>query len=414
MQRPTFPFSAGAMLLLLTLSLMGVSSAGTGYRVIYSFTGGADGGNAATALARDAAGNLYGTTVVGGADDCGTVFKLTNLGGGQWQESVLHSFNCFDEGKNPYGGVTMDAEGNLYGTTVSGGQGICAGDGCGVVYKLSQAGGSWSETVLYSFQDSPDGWGPGGAVVFDRAGNLYGTTPDGGSNDQGTVYQLSQNDGHWTERLIYNFTGGDDGGVGSLGPLLLDSFGNIYGVTEIGGANSAGTAYKLTPLSGGDWRFSVLYAFQGQPDAGFPYSGLIADSRGILYGTTYFGGFDGAGSVFSLSPGPTVGPWRDTVLYSFQGASDGSGPLGTLVFDSTGNLYGTTSAGGDPGCGCGVVFRLSPNGSGWTQTVLHTFGAPPDAASPSYALTPDGAGNYFGATPIGGSANVGAVFELTP
>jgi len=400
-------------LLVISLSLIGVSSAGTGYQVIYSFTGGADGGNAATALARDAAGNLYGTTVVGGADNCGTVFKLANLGGGRWQESVLHSFNCFDEGKNPYGGVTMDGDGNLYGTTVAGGQGTCAGDGCGVVYKLSQSGGNWTETVLYPFQDSPDGWGPGGAVIFDRAGNLYGTTPDGGSNGEGTVYQLSQTNGQWTERLIHNFTGGDDGGVGSLGPLLLDSFGNIYGVTEIGGANGAGTAYKLTPLAGGDWRFTVLYPFRGQPDAGFPYSGLIADARGILYGTTYFGGADGVGAVFALGPGPTIAGWRDSVLYSFQGGSDGSGPLGNLLFDSAGNLLGTASTGGDP-CGCGVVFKLTPNGSGWTQTVLHTFGAPPDAASPSYGLTADGAGNYFGATPIGGSANMGAVFEVTP
>jgi len=403
------------MVLVLGVALTNFARAATSEGVVYSFTGGTDGSDPASQLIFDSAGNLYGTTVTGGAYDCGTVFQLTPIGGGQWQQSVLHSFNCFDEGKNPYGGVTLDGGGNLYGTTVAGGSGgVCNGDGCGVVYRLSPSGGTWTETVLYNFGDSPDAAGAGSAVVLDRGGNLYGTTPDGGAFGAGAVYQLSQNNGQWTERILHDFTGGDDGAVGSLGPLLLDRFGNLYGVTEIGGSYGAGTVFKLTPGAGGAWQFTTLYAFQGQPDAAFPYGGLIADAYGNLYGTTYFGGANGAGTVYKVGPGPSVGPWMDAVLYSFQQGPDGGLPTSTLLFDAAGNLYGTTSAGGDPGCDCGVGFELTPNrSSGWSESVLHTFGTRPDGAYPYYGLTPDGAGNYFSTTAAGGNDNKGVVFAIT-
>ena len=292
---------------------------------VYSFSGGLDGSNPASQLTFDAAGNAYGTTVTGGSFACGTVFQLTPTGGGQYAQSVLHSFDCFGGGKNPYGGVTLDAQGNLYGTTVAGGSGgVCSGDGCGVVYKLTRSGGGWTENVLYSFQDAPDAAGPGGAVVFDRAGNLLGTAPDGGAYAAGAVYELSQTNGHWTERVIHDFTGGADGAIGSLGRLLPDAYGNFYGVTELGGTSGAGTVFKLIPGSGGTWQLNTRYAFQGQPDAAFPYGGLIADSHGNLYGTTYYGGANGAGAVFRVGPGAGIGGWRDAVLYSFQGGADGA------------------------------------------------------------------------------------------
>ena len=384
--------------------------------VVYSFTGGTDGADPASQLIFDGTGNAYGTTVTGGADDCGTVFKLTPSGGGQYQQSVLFSFDCFGTGKNPYGGVTLDAQGNLYGTTVAGGSGgICAGDGCGVVYQLTFSGGIWNETVLYNFGDAPDAGGPGSAVVFDAFGNLYGTAPDGGANGEGAVYEIAHNNGVWTESIIHDFTGGDDGAIGFLGRLLPDVFGNFYGVTELGGHFGAGTVFKLTPAAGGTWNFSTIFAFQGQPDAGFPYGGLIADAHGNLYGTAYFGGVNGAGAVFKVGPSPHArGGWQDSVLYSFQGGTDGGFPTTTLVFDADSNLYGTTSAGGDPGCDCGVVFELSPNGSGWMQSVLHTFGTFPDGAYPYYGLTPDGAGNYLSTTAAGGNQNSGTVFQVTP
>ena len=384
-------------------------------KVIYSFTGGLDGSNPASQLIFDKAGNAYGTTVTGGAYDCGTVFELTPLSGGKWQQSVLYNFTCFGDGKNPYGGVTFDGSGNLYGTTVAGGSGgECTGDGCGVVYELTQAGGSWNESVLYNFTGGDDGFGPGGGVVFDKAGNLYGTTPDGGAYSEGVVYQLSPNNGQWKQAVVHAFTGGGDGAVGSLGLLLLDAGGNLYGVTELGGTYGAGVGFKLSS-AGGMWKQTTLYQFQGLPDAGFPYGGLIADAAGRLYGTTYFGGTNGVGAVFELGPGPTaLSGWKENVLYSMQGDTDASYPTSTLVFDQAGNLYGTSSTGGRPSCDCGTIFKLAPGGSGWTESVLHSFGSNGDGSYPYYGITPDGMGNYFGTTASGGTYGSGVVFEITP
>ncbi len=412
----TLPSSVTLVLLAIVLTLANSTSWASSEGSVYSFTGGLDGSNPASQLTFDAAGNAYGTTVTGGASNCGTVFKLTPSGGGLYQESVLYSFDCFGTGKNPYGGVIMDAQGNLYGTTVAGGSGgICSGDGCGVVFKLTHSGGGWSETVLYSFRDSPDASGPGSAVVFDRNGNLLGMAPDGGAYSAGAIYQLTFNNGQWTERVIHDFTGGSDGAIGSLGALLADAHGNFYGVTELGGTYGAGTVFKLSPGSGGTWQLSTLYAFHGQPDAAFPYGGLVADAHGNLYGTTYYGGSSGAGTVFRVGPTAGIGGWRDAVLYSFQGGADGGYPTSTLVFTSSGKLLGTTSAGGDAGCDCGVIFALTPVGSNrWSESVLHSFGAPPDGAYAYYGLTPDGAGHYLGTTAAGGNYNSGFVFTLTP
>ncbi len=395
------------------VALSAASFAADTEKVVYNFTGGNDGGKPAAQLVFDSAGNAYGTTVVGGQYGCGTVFKLSFIGG-KWQETVLYNFDCLGTGKNPYGGVTFDSAGNLYGTTVAGGSGgECSGDGCGVVYELTLSGEAWNETVLYNFTGGDDGFGPGGAVIFDKAGNLYGTTPDGGAYAQGVVYQLTPINGGWKQTVIHAFTGGDDGAVGSLGPLLLDA-GSLSGVTELGGKYGAGVVFRLSP-AGNTWNFTTLYAFQGSPDAAYPYGGLIADSRGRLYGTTYFGGAAGLGSVFEISPGPTARTaWKESVLYSFQGDTDASYPTSTLVFDAAGKLYGTSSTGGNPSCDCGTIFRLTPGSGGWDETVLHNFGGNGDGASPSYGLTPDGMGSYFGVTPAGGIYGQGVVYQITP
>ncbi len=417
--RSSKPSYLHSLLLLVFAGIMisapGVAIAATEVPV-YSFTGGLDGSNPASQLVFDGSGNAYGTTVTGGASDCGTVFKLTPAGGGHWQQSVLLSFDCFNGGKNPYGGVTLDTLGNLYGTTVAGGAGgVCSGDGCGIVYELSHSGSQWTETVLYNFRDAPDASNPGSAVMFDIQGRLVGTAPDGGAYGVGAIYQLAPSNGHWTETILHDFSGGSDGALGSLGPLFRDAGGNFYGVTEIGGAYSAGTVFKLTRGSGGSWQFSTLYAFLGQPDAAFPYGGLTADSHGLLYGTSYYGGANGAGAVFRLGPTTATGGWRSTVLYSFSGSADGANPTSTLVFGTGGRLYGTTSAGGDSGCQCGVVFALTPTGSNrWTESVLHAFTSGSDGAYPYYGLAPDGAGNYLGTTAAGGIPNAGVIFELTP
>jgi uncharacterized repeat protein (TIGR03803 family) len=394
--------------LVVTAMLLSSSSAAPNFKVLYNFTGANDGGNPATGLIFDNTGNAYGTTVTGGQLNCGTVFELTPAPHGQWQENPLYQFGCYGDGKNPHGGVTADSAGNLYGTTVAGGSGgSCTGDGCGTVFELTPSG----ERVLYNFTGGKDGFGPGGGVAFDKAGNLYGTTPDGGAHSMGVVYQLSPHGSQWQQRVIHAFTGGKDGGVGSLGLLLIDTTGNLYGVTELGGANGAGTVYKMTQGSAGKWNLSTLYAFKGTPDAGFPYGGLIGDASGNLFGTTYFGGTSGQGAVFELRLNPK-GRYTEHVLYNFQGGTDGSAPTSTLVFDGSGNLYGTTSAGGDTGCDCGTVFKLR-HGS-WKESIIHRFSTGSDGANPYYGLTPDANGNLAGAAVSGGAHTQGAIFEFKP
>jgi uncharacterized repeat protein (TIGR03803 family) len=390
-------------------AVLGVPSSATTYQRLYNFSGGADGGNPATGLTLDSAGNAYGTTAAGGDYDFGTVFMLTPSG----QETVLYSFTGGNDGLDPHGGVVLDSVGNLYGTTVAGGfGGVCAGDGCGVIYKLSSSGGGWTETTLYSFKGLNDGFGPGGGLVFDTAGNLYGTTPDGGAHANGGVFELSPTKFGWRYKVIHAFTGGKDGAVGSLGSLVFDAAGNLYGVTELGGTYGAGSIYELSPTQTG-WKTTVLYDFKGTPDAANPYGGLILDKAGNLYGTTYFGGAAGMGAVFQVIPGPN-GTRQENVLYSFQGGTDGSFPTTTLVFNAVGSLYGTTSTGGRPSCDCGTVFRLTLTRGNWEERIIHLFGKGRDGSSPNYGLTLDQAGNLYGTTPVGGSGGQGVVFEITP
>jgi uncharacterized repeat protein (TIGR03803 family) len=383
----------------------GSISATSTEQIVYNFSGNVDGGNAATALVFDKAGNAYGTTVTGGKANCGTVFELTPVKGG-FRESVLFSFGCSASGKAPHGGVTRDAAGNLYGTTVAGGSGgACTGDGCGLVFEISGR----AEKILYNFTGKNDGFGPGGALVFDKAGNLYGTAPDGGTHGAGTVFQLSPSGSNWKFSVIHDFDGGAGGGVGSLGPLLLDKAGNVYGVTEIGGAYGAGLAYKLALAKSGQWPFASLYDFKGAPDAASPYGGLTPDGSGNLFGTTYYGGARNTGSVFELSP--SGGTYQESVVYNFRGGMDGSAPTSALLIDSARNLYGTTSAGGGSSCDCGTVFKLSAAGK---ETVLHRFGRSSDGSYPYYGMTPDAAGNLFGSTVAGGLHNQGTIFKLRP
>jgi uncharacterized repeat protein (TIGR03803 family) len=388
------------------LVLSAVSQAAT-YKKLYSFTGGTDGGDPSSRLTFDSAGNAYGTTAAGGAYGFGTVFMLTPSG----QEQVLWSFTGGGDGLDPHGGVTLDSAGNLYGTAVAGGfGGFCSGDGCGVVYELSQSGGTWTETTLYSFRGLNDGFGPGSGLIFDSAGNLYGSAPDGGAHAAGVVFQLSPSSSGWQYKVIHTFTGGNDGAVGSLGLLLLDAAGNIYGAAELGGAHGAGTVYELSPSTRGPWSSKVLYQFNGTPDAANPYGGLIFDAAGNLYGTTYYGGQNGMGAVFQLSPSLN-GKWQENILYNFQGGTDGSAPTSALVFNGAGVLYGTTTTGGRPSCDCGTIFKLTPSHGTWKEVVIHPFGLRQDGSYPNYELTIDKACNFYGTTPVGGTGGAGIVFE---
>ena len=382
-------------------------------QLIYSFAGDEDGEYTDSDLVIDSAGNLYGTTVLGGDFSSGSVFQLSPSGN-TWTHTVLYSFTGLSDGGQPYKGVTLDAQGNIYGTAVIGGKfGACPEDGCGVVYKLTNAGGTWTQTVIHAFNGN-DGYGPGQGLTFDKAGNLYGMTATGGANGLGVIYQLKpQQDGSWKLRVIHAFTGGNDGSSGSAGRLLLDGAGNLYGVATAGGANGKGTAFRLTPAQNGTWNFATLYAFKGQPDAGFPYGGLAMDAAGNLYGTTYYDGANNLGSVYQLSPGQG-GKWRERVLYSFQGGRDGANSISNLVIGKRGNLYGTTSEGG-AGCSCGTIFRVGKDINGnWKEEVVYRFGGVPDAGFAYNGMVADSAGNMFGATVHGGVADEGAIYKFVP
>ncbi len=305
--------------------------------VLYSFTGGADGGDPVAGVIRDSAGNLYGTTYSGGTGGYGVVYKLDAAG----HETVLYSFTGGADGGFPVAGVIRDSAGNLYGTTSLGGAGFFGG----VVYKLDTTS---HETVLYSFTGGADGGFPLAGVIRDSAGNLYGTTPYGGyggTAGRGVVYKLDTT-GH--ETVLYRFAGGADGGNPEAG-VIRDSAGNLYGTTLLGGTANAGVVYKLDTTG----QETVLHTFTGGADGGNPEAGVIRDSAGNFYGTAYDGGTGGRGVVYKLD---TTG--QETTLYSFTGGADGGVAYAGVIRDSAGNLYGTTYLGGLRNTG--VVFKIKP------------------------------------------------------
>ncbi len=360
-----------------TASSGGAASAGVVFKldrrgnetVLYSFTGGADGGYPYAGVIEDWAGNLYGTTPFGGADGAGVTFKLDPRG----NETVLHSFTYGADGGYPFAGLIIDFFGNLYGDASSAGTA-----GAGVLFKIDPSG---NQTVMYSFPGS-DGSNPLPGVIQDSAGNLYGTTTGGGPANAGVVYKLDAT-GH--EALLHSFTGGADGGT-PQSRLIQDSAGYFYGTTQSGGAAGQGTVYKLD----GSGHETVLYSFTGGADGAAPSAGLIQDSAGNFYGTTSNGGSAGVGVVFKLDP---MG--HETVLHNFTGP-DGSHPLAGVTLDSAGNLYGTAPDGGTRG---GVVYKLDPAGN---YTVLQYFDYGPDGGYPWGGVTLDSAGNLYATTWSGG------------
>jgi uncharacterized repeat protein (TIGR03803 family) len=417
--------------MLVVIIVMPVLTPGAGaaskYKTLYKFRDGKDGAGPRVGLIFDQAGNLYGTTVGGGAHGSGTVFQLVPNADGSWRESVLHSFcsrtNCGD-GASPFAGLIFDQAGNLYGTTSSGG-GAFAG---GTVFKLApNADGSWRESVLYSFcpTNCGDGAQPNG-LVFDLAGNLYGTTfSGGGALAGGTVFKLAPNaDGSWRESVLYSFCSRTNCGDGDtpFASLIFDQAGNLYGTTFDGGAHFGGTVFKLTQNADGSWTESVLYSFCSRTNCGDgtePEASLIFDQAGNLYSTTLAGGALNQGTVFKLAPNAD-GSWRESVLHSFCSrphCSDGVNPIASLIFDQAGNLYSTTLFGGVP-CsdvrGCGVVFKLTPNLNGGSkEAVLHTFADHP-GANPTAGVIFDAAGDLYGTSDGDGSTTFGSVFEITP
>jgi uncharacterized repeat protein (TIGR03803 family) len=306
-------------------------------------------------LVFDGSGNLYGTAVDGGTNNVGAVFEMTPNGSGGWTEFKIHNFGNGDDGARPEAGLIFDAAGNLYGTTHAGGT-----HGAGTVFELSPNGsGGWTEKVLHNFgADQDDGQGPEGGLVFDSAGNLYGTTVAGGNLDQGTAFEMTPNgSGGWTERVIHNFGRGDDGNSPQGLSLIFDSAGNLYGTTNTGGTNDAGTVFEMTPNGSGGWLEKTLHFFGNGFDGNGPTCSLIFDTNGNLYGTTLLGGTNSVGVVFKMTPNGSGG-WTESVMHNFGTGNDGAYPSAGVILDGMGNLYGTTSAGGIQTDG--TVFEVTP------------------------------------------------------
>jgi len=392
--------SMSAVVVALVFSILATSlvSAQT-FTTLYSFGFGPDGANPQSRLVRDAKGNLYGTTVSGGSAKscpagCGTVFRLDPSG----TETVLHSFRGGTDGANPYAGLIRDTKGNLYGTTLAGGK-----HSAGTVFKLDPQG---KETVLYSFTGGADGGFPYASLILDHAGNLYGTTYWGGSCGNyygcGTVFKVAPSG---KETVLYSFTAANDGAFPYAG-LIRDAKGNFYGTTFGGGdghcqPTGCGTVFKLDTTG----KESVLHFFTPNNADGFrPYGSLIRDKLGNLYGTTFFGGPGGLGTVFRLDPSGT-----ETIIYGFTGGADGGLPYAGVIMDAAGNLFGSTEQGGT--LFSGTVFKVDTTG---TESVLYSFTFGSDGGDPFGGLIQDSAGSLYGTASSGGDKSNGVVFKIAP
>lgn len=359
---------------------------------LYSFTGGNDGSFPHAGVIGDSKGNLYGVTSSGGANHAGAIFELSPPAEGQtaWTQTTLYSFTGGSDGSNPQAALMMDAKGNLYGTTYSGGA-----SGNGVVFELAhhKHKGTWTYRNLWSFTGGNDGGVPVGSLTMDSAGNLYGSTTQGGTGVVGTVFELSPNGKAWSESVLYNFTGNNDGGE-PMGNVLIGKDGNLYGTTAGYGQFNYGVVYKLTAQGGGNWGFSVLHAFAGGSDGEVPRDGLIQDANGTLYGAT--AGFSNSyGNVFQMN---TDGS-NYNVIYTITGGQGftGNGPWQTVSLGADGTIYGTTYA--DGASSFGEVFQLTPQtGNSWSSKVLYTF---PGGAGGQYSYSKvwlDKVGRLYGTT----------------
>jgi uncharacterized repeat protein (TIGR03803 family) len=384
------------------------------FTVLHEFYGGPDGYQPQDGPIQDARGNLYGTSEQGGVGyyAYGVAFKLSNVHS-NWVVSTLAEFGRDENGYYPYAGLTFAPDLSIYGTTGSGGVG-CGGNGCGTVFRLTPPANvprtvynPYSRTVIYRFS-GPDGESPLGRLIFDRVGNMYGTTAGGGPHGAGTIFQLTQIGSQWTLTTLYGFGDGADGGQ-PWGELVMDAAGNLYGTNNQGGGLCyCGVVFELSPSAGG-WTYQVLHTFVPAVDGGWPHAGLTLDAAGNLYGTTSTYGPNGGGTVFELSP--ASGGWNFNVIYALSGGS-GDGPAGRLLLDSAGDLYGTTQLNGANDEGS--VFKLTPQNGSWVYTSLHDFTFFPDGAEPKGNLLMDSSGNLYGMTSYGGQYGGGNVWEITP
>jgi uncharacterized repeat protein (TIGR03803 family) len=405
------------------------------FRTLYIFSGGADGG-APNAIVLNRSGNLLGSTYAGGITNsnvcydydtnnygCGVIFELSPASGAAWTETTLYSFLGGNDGGQPYGSLTLDPTGNLFGIA-----GDAGANSAGVLFEVSNSSGAWSESVPYAFSFPSS---PSFGVTSDAAGNIYGGTQFGGllttcENGCGTLFELSPSSGSYTYKTLYSFTDAFDGSSPNQ-PPTLDTHGDLFVPTNSTFAANFGgqflnIEFELSPGTEGSWHGSVVHDFPSSTDGYNPVSSLIRDSAGNLYGTTPGGGLYGWGAVFELTPSGPNSP--EKVIYSFRGTTDGAMPRAGLAFDSAGNLYGTAQFGGSSNClaGCGTIFRLSPSTDGsWKFSVLHTFLNGKDGSQPTAGVTLDASGNVYGTAQngtisscFGPGKGCGTVFKLTP
>jgi uncharacterized repeat protein (TIGR03803 family) len=378
----------------------------------------ASGAHPYAGLIMDTNGNLYGTTLQGGANGEGTVFELVKSAG-TYSEKVLHSFGGSNDGYQPCAGLIMDANGDLYGTTYGGGA-----YSEGTVFELVKSSATpptYREKILYSFGGGGDANNPYAGLIMDTNGNLYGTTYYGGVYGCGTVFKLKKSSGTYTEKILHSFGSNSSGhcgessdGYNPYAGLIMDTNGNLYGTTYEGGASDYGAVFELKApkSSSGTYSEKILHSFGSSSDGYNPYAGLIMDTNGNLYGTTYEGGANGYGTVFELAN--SSGTYSEKILYSFGGSTDGANPYAGLVRGANGNLYGTTYYGGSSNRGTVFELKAPKSSSGtYSEKILHSFASSSsDGYNPYAGLIMDTNGNLYGTTYYGGLSDLGAVFEL--
>jgi uncharacterized repeat protein (TIGR03803 family) len=377
-----------------------------------------DGNNPFGGVIADKAGNLYGTTQKGGFPGFGVVFKLTPTSSGLWKETILHTFNGSPDGANPDATLVRDSAGNLYGTTLYGGRPTknCSVDcGSGIVFKLTPtAKGPWKETVIYRFTGGMDGAIPVAGVIQDSAGNLYGTTAGGGANTFGTAFKLSPTATGWKETVLHSF--GDLDGIAPYAPVTFDHGGNLYGTTLLGGNQNLGVVFKLTRQKSGLWKERVLHNFQGGSDGLSPLAGVVLDKNGNVFGASQaMSGQLPCGTVFELT---AANGYAETILHEFEGTfhnNDGCIP-NQVVFDSHGDLFGTSEFGGTDSAG--TIFKLTRDASGFSYKALYSFlgdriGST-DGEFPVAPLTFGPNGALFGTSLGPGFPAGGEVFKFIP
>lgn len=399
------------------------------YQVLYNFTGGGDGAEPFAGLTMDASGNLYGTTYVGGYTGgacasnggCGTVFKLTHRRSG-WTFAPLYAFKG-DEGVNydpafPDARVIFGPDGSLYGTSEAGGGGDCYyfHNGCGTVFRLSPPATvcksvfcPWNDSVIYRAA-SDNGFEALGDVTFDAAGNLYSTVALGGTYNGGYAFELTPSHGGWTSQVIYAFNP-SNGCNAPMAAMVFDAAGNLYGTANNG--CGYGGVFQLVP-SGSGWTENVLLELNGFGNGDGTQADLTPDGNGGFYGTATGLGPGGHGTVFQLAA--SNGSWTYVLVHAFSGGNDGAYPTAavTRTVDASGtHLYGTTGNSGDLGIGDGAVYELTYSNGSWTETILHFFEGV-DGKYPASTVLFDADGNMYGTTSQGGAYGYGVIWEITP